>query len=304
MYYDSHLTHEGKLLSEVNLLVKAVLGLVDYQDLHIANLEGIYLAILKYLDSNKNTISLRTHAKTISVFIEWCLSIPQTIDRIGYINLENLRQFVMPYREEIVKENIKLQRQEVNNRLSLTSYIDSLICHYARLLFIRIDLSYKTSYPISINIDDFYAHFSLLKQRISNGDTCFKNLQGYAWALEQGVEGGYHCHLLLIYDGAKHQNDYYLAQSVGEAWTQITSQTGKFFNCNTTEHKQYFQNTGRLGIGMIHRQNSLEVKNALDTASYLVNPEKTEQFLMVRPNGMRTFGKGQFNVGWRRGIAS
>jgi hypothetical protein len=37
---------------------------------------------------------------------------------------------------------------------------------------------------------------------IQDGDKCFSDLEGYAWALEQGEEKGYHCHLLLIYNGA------------------------------------------------------------------------------------------------------
>ena len=36
-----------------------------------------------------------------------------------------------------------------------------------------------------------------LRNRISNQDGCFSDLQGYAWAVEQGEQRGYHSHLLL-----------------------------------------------------------------------------------------------------------
>ena len=53
---------------------------------------------------------------------------------------------------------------------------------------------------------------------------------------------------------------------------------------------------------MIHRNNAREVANAINAAMYLVNPEKTNQFLKVKLPKMKTFGTGQFNVSWRRGI--
>jgi hypothetical protein len=49
----------------------------------------------------------------------------------------------------------------------------------------------------------------------------FHGLQGYAWALEQGADKGYHCHLLLIYDPSKRQNDWYLADQVWQMWNRL-----------------------------------------------------------------------------------
>lgn len=33
--------------------------------------------------------------------------------------------------------------------------------------------------------------------------------------LEQGKSRGYHCHLLIIYNGSLHRNDGYLGQEIG-----------------------------------------------------------------------------------------
>ena len=67
-------------------------------------------------------------------------------------------------------------------------------------------------------------------------------------------------------------------------------------------YKQQFEEQGTLGIGMIHRDHKQEVQNALNTAQYLVNPEKELQHLRVRLPRMRTFGTGQFEIKKRRGL--
>lgn len=54
---------------------------------------------------------------------------------------------------------------------------------------------------------------------------------------------------------------------------------------------------------MIHRDQQLEVDNAIRTAMYLANPDKKGQHMRVKTSPqMKTFGIGQFNVGWRRGV--
>ena len=98
----------------------------------------------------------------------------------------------------------------------------------------------------------------------------------------------------------KHQSDYGLGMQVGECWEKITDQKGYFFLSNTSEYKKKFERKGMLGIGMIHRKDPLQVDNAINAAMYLVNPEKENQYLRVKVKGMRTFGKGRYDVPWRR----
>ena len=63
-------------------------------------------------------------------------------------------------------------------------------------------------------------------------------------------------------------------------------------NLNTPEYKKKFEKNGKLGIGMIHRKNEIEVQNALITISYLASQNKFNQHLRVKPMGKRTFYKG------------
>jgi len=208
------------------------------------------------------------------------------------------------YRERVIT-SITLQRsQEMDNQRQLVEYVSQLINHYSRLLFVRVDLSYLVDSLENVTLDDFYEHISKLRELISNKQTCFENLQGYAWALEQGIDKSLHCHLLLIYDGSKRQNDEFIGQEVGKKWISITDNLGNYYNCNNPDYKTFYQQRQLLGIGMIHRDNPLEVRNAIRVASYLVEPEKISQHPVIKLPNMRTFGKGQFNVSWRRGIKS
>jgi hypothetical protein len=79
--------------------------------------------------------------------------------------------------------------------------------------------------------------------------------------------------------------------------------TGYYYNCNTKDNKEKFDKNGLLGVGMIHRDQPIQVTNAIRAAMYLVNPEKEDQRLRAKTSPqMRTFGTGQFEVKWRRDI--
>lgn len=52
-----------------------------------------------------------------------------------------------------------------------------------------------------------------------------KDQVGYAYRLEQGGKSkGYHCHLLVIYNGSERCRDAYLGQSIGELWQDKITQ--------------------------------------------------------------------------------
>ena len=207
------------------------------------------------------------------------------------------------YKNDIDNERQAFIYQESHNKRELKNYVHSLINHYSRLLFIRIDLKYVKETSHHVSIEDFDYHISKFRDLIGNKKTCFEHRQGYTWALEQGgVEGGLHCHLLLMYDGSKIQNDWYLAREVGEKWKMVTGGLGEYYNYHDKKTKQDYERNGRLGIGMIHRDNPKEVENAILSAVYLTKPEKVEQYLKVKVSGMRTFGHGTFRTAKRRGL--
>lgn len=212
------------------------------------------------------------------------------------------------YKNDIENERNAFIYQESQNKNKLGCYINNLIGHYSRLLFIRIDLKYAKETSHHVTIEDFNYHMSKFRELIGKAKnckpkSCFEHLQGNAWAIEQGgKEGGLHCHLLLMYDGSERQNDWYIAKEVGEKWKMITGGLGEYYSYHDKERKQQYSQYGKLGIGMIHQNNPIEVENALASALYLTKPSKNEQQLKLWLPNMRTFGHGIYRTKKRRGL--
>jgi hypothetical protein len=212
------------------------------------------------------------------------------------------------YKNDIENERNAFIYQESQNKNKLGCYINNLIRHYSRLLFIRIDLKYAKETSHHVTIEDFNYHMSKFRELIGKAKnckpkSCFEHLQGNAWAIEQGgEEGGLHCHLLLMYDGSERQNDWYIAKEVGEKWKELTAGLGEYYSYHDKERKQQYKQHDKLGIGMIHQNNPIEVENALASALYLTKPSKNEQQLKLWLPNMRTFGHGIYRTKKRRGL--
>ena len=227
----------------------------------------------------------------------------QPYDQMIHFSDEDMSYLRIIFRESLhgMQEYISQhQNQEERNRKRLQQYLKDLTGHYSKLLFVRVDLGYLKEEQYQVDVGVFQQHMDTFRQRLANQDGCFSNLQGYAWALEEGATKGLHAHVLLIYDGHKHQQGYGLAKLVGEAWLEITGRSGMYFNCHDTDYIRKFEREGTLGIGMIHRNDPQQVMNAINAAMYLVNPEKEFQYLRSKLWRMRTFGIAQFDKANRR----
>lgn len=221
---------------------------------------------------------------------------PQNIDFDNYQIFENkevFKSFQKQLREQHKDFIEGLQAKTYRNRQSLFKYFESLLKQHRKLLLVRVDLSYQ--YERSPTIRQFARDIKKLIERVQNKDTIFKDQVGYAHRLEQGGKSkGFHCHLLVIYNGSIRCRDSYLGQSIGELWQQqITKGDGLFFNCNQQDHKRRYQQSQKLGLGLIERKNKFTVSNAFEVIGYLALPEKDDQYLRAKLKGMRAFRKGQ-----------
>ncbi len=206
-----------------------------------------------------------------------------------------LRQLVQNNYSTVLNERHAFQLQELNNQKRLIEYIQCVLQQKSRSLIVRVDLKYPEPVQDLVNIQMFDQHMKVLRNRISNGDRCFSNLEGYVWALEQGGNTtGFHCHLMLIYDAHKHQSDFGLALAVGNYWKEITNGLGSFYTPNDPATKARFGEQGTLALGRIERANPQQCQNVVAYVTYFAQPEKYDQRLRVklRP-GSRTFGTGQ-----------
>ncbi len=294
---------QTEVTTKVHLLVLNII----YSDLGLDSimdeLNDLYAASMYHYEASDELV----YSKPVVIFLRSTQLIvgDQYPDEViwNHDSVNRLSEILKYYEGEIDHERHAWIYQERQNEIALSKYITDLTCHYARLLFIRVDLKYAQAHSHLITVGDFNEHINKLCQLLANKKTCFKHLQGYAWALEQGeVNGGLHCHLLLIYDGAKRQNDWHIAKEVGKKWVQITQGYGAYYNYHESENKRRYEQYDRLGIGMIHRDNNLEIANARRTALYLVKPNKADQHLKAWLPEMRTFGKGQYRTSKRRGL--
>lgn len=219
---------------------------------------------------------------------------------------ESLRQmnaFAMGVYEGITsKEFKKAERAHARaaNKLyvSFLNYIDDLIAVYARLVVVRIDLSYKRS---ELEVDEFDCVFDKADEQ-KNSDCLFKHrdqvlkilsksnspyaMVGYAWKLEYGKRRGFHYHLMLFLDGSKVMRHIAIGKAVGEMWAnEITGGLGSYWNC--TGKASYYKTCG---VGEVDHYDAAKILAVKDAASYLV---KIDRWIAVcLPGGKRCFGKG------------
>lgn len=287
--------NHSQLISNVDRLVRDVLfGTINFQQVK-SQLNEFYYSFMISFDSEF------IYSKPLQAFIESTnIIIGNDYPYNVFWDDEKTGQFInllSGYEKAIKKDYSAWRYQSNQNSKSLEPNIRNLISNHSRLLFVRVDLKYIQEISNQITIHDFKFHMKKLIDAIHNGDTCFTHLLHYALSLEQGEDnGGFHCHLLLIFDGEKHYKDSYLADQVGQKWQAITEGVGYCFILNTKEYKESFARYGKLGIGMIHRNNMQEVENAVNAALYLTRPDKPDgsyQRLKVSLPNMKAFGQSR-----------
>lgn len=293
--------NQPQVVANVHSLVTDVLAnTIHFEDVK-NQLNGLYYLFMTHFNTElfySQSVGAFVHSTNAIVGDSYPVNVVWDHDKTQrFINMLSC------YRNDIERERITFSYQESQNRNNLANYVHSLTNHYSRLLFIRIDLKYAQQTSHHVSIENFDDHMSKLRELIGNKKTCFEHLQGNAWAIEQGgVNGGLHCHLLLMFDGSKRDNDWYIAKEVGEKWKTITGGLGEYYSYHDPEIKQKYQQHGKLGIGMIHRDNLQEVENAIASALYLTKPSKDEQQLKLWLPSMRTFGHGIYRTPKRRGL--
>ncbi|WP_449106400.1 YagK/YfjJ domain-containing protein [Pseudomonas mohnii] len=191
-------------------------------------------------------------------------------------------------------------RARASNKLcvSFTSYIDDLLAVYARLVVVRVDLSYKRSQS---ELDSFgcvhdetnkqesanqlFKHRDQLLKRLSKSSSPYA-MVGYAWKLEYGKKRGFHYHLMLFLDGSKVRQHITIGKAVGDMWVnEVTEGAGHYWNC--TGNIFYYKTCG---VGEVDHYDANKILAVKDAAAYLVKIDRWIAALL--PGGMRCFGKG------------
>lgn len=186
--------------------------------------------------------------------------------------------------------------REDSNFFSMIEYINYLFGKRARLLVVRIDLSFQVGAPGQWNAEIARECFSrFMNNRRRN--RIFEYEMGYIWSLEWAADRGFHYHCIFFFDGHLRNRDEPIGHFIGQYWRDaITQGTGYYHSCNDDKERLARQGYP-IGMGMIHRDDCFMRENLAWMATYLLKePEEGELPLhAVLPEclrGFRTFGHG------------
>lgn len=230
----------------------------------------------------------------------WCdLILNQDINTMSYSELVDYiyeysrsawRDYFLDYKNKHQYDLKRHYENESRNQKSLANRIRCALNRYSKSLVVRVDLAYLKEHG-DPSIDVFYRDIRMLCNYLGQRKGFLKHLVDYAWALEQGSDKGYHCHVLMIFNGHKVQSGWSLAKELSQVWIgDITSGYGGYYNCHDAKKVARYTDLGILGIGRIHRDDIEECERCEKAVSYLTCPEKEEQYLRVKcTKRMRTF---------------
>lgn len=196
-----------------------------------------------------------------------------------------LYAFLREFKSKAHRKRINdLKRVESRNQRSIATYVNSLFDQHAKLLVIRLDISYRKAYYDQLTLDLVTEDRNCYLRRVQNK---YPALLGYIWKLEFGVDRRFHTHITFIFNGAVHQRDIPLSRALGELWVDMTDNNGSYFNCQV--RREEYQRWDTDGIGMVHYSDTTKRQNLLNALNYLTKLDT--QILAVLPVGRRTFGR-------------
>lgn len=296
--------HQSQWLTRIDTFIFSVLdgSLTDAEMYHFL------IQTIPCLTSDKDS-ALWRYAPSITLFADLVAPI-QAKYRAGQpmnvlLTAKKIRQIKRDIlaSADLLHQDIQIfQQSQLDHAKVLQTYLCQLFSHYNRLLLLRIDLGLQQAQYPHLTMQDLSDYLNQLRNRFANKDRVFEHLQGYVWTIEEGVSKGPHAHLLLLFDGNKHQDDYGLACKIRSYWAELTANHGTLFSCNEKEYKAKMQQLGILGIGMIERTDQAAIFKAIHAAKYLTCPNKYLQRIKGGPANMRRFGKGQFKNSKRRDL--
>jgi hypothetical protein len=220
------------------------------------------------------------------VFLSWYMERPASE---AHKLMAHLNECVDQIRQEVKSKRFlaklnSYQRSSNKNYKELTGYVDALFERHARLLVLRVDLSYSKENSKTTQAQAKRDRERLLENARSN--KLFDDMVGYIWKLEHGPEKGFHYHMMFFFDGSKVREDITLAKRIGEYWKEvITKGRGLYYNCNAVKLAY-----ASCGIGMIEHADA-ELRSGLCNAVFYLT--KTDLYMKLQTEG-RGMGKGLY----------
>lgn len=182
----------------------------------------------------------------------------------------------------------RLSRSTKKRYKSAVSLVERLKAKYARINYLRVDLSYREGK--FIESDDLIGDLQRVKmdwQKLRtdlSGGIPIEGLLGFVARLEYGVLKGFHFHALFAFNGSINREDITLAAMIGEHWTRsvVPDGEGRYWNCNGKKDKYPY-----IGIGILNYYDDEKYLTLLGPVlKYMVKPDHLMADLVP---GERTF---------------
>jgi hypothetical protein len=193
---------------------------------------------------------------------------------------------------EVVTGTKRLQTRMNRNRLQQQRYVDSLLDQYHSLYSVYLDLGYDLRHPDYSErrgFDSVQQDFKRFMKERRHNPLWKDDLVGYLWKLSDGVERGYHYHLILLYRGeseSQHSGD---KQKLFMKWVEdITEGAGARFEQILPEDQQ---GTLLAPEGIVSREDSESYERLVGFIRYL---NKLDYLIQLDvPKGGNVYGRGQ-----------
>ena len=169
---------------------------------------------------------------------------------------------------------------------STMDMVHAAVSRHAKLLSIRMDLSYRSANPFlemaHFTGEEAQAHLATFLDHVRHKTGLA--IIGYCWAIEYAPTAGRHFHIWLLLNGHHHQDAAAIGHQLGAVWSaEMTDGQGRYYLCNL-DKKRY----AHLAVGMLHRA-SIDWVGVHHIARYIT---KVDHFLQYQPGGgIRTFGR-------------
>lgn len=208
---------------------------------------------------------------------------PVTSDYENYITKERTKcliNWIKAHHNSSYSFQGKLKQFDERHRsdeLRLLTFAAYKFNKLPKTLVVRLDLLLNEDIDQISNV--FLYHRAFLRNYLNN--PIFEGMVGYVWSVKQNPGNGYWIQCAFLFDGEECEEGSFIGDQIGNLWRISTDNDGSFINRN--EHAEYVSQDPNdfNGVGMIHRDNPVEFKNAIDGIRFLAATYSDEYLLSI-----------------------
>ncbi|GGB82088.1 hypothetical protein GCM10011352_04870 [Marinobacterium zhoushanense] len=146
------------------------------------------------------------------------------VEEFGFLLKKGFDEFQLTIRsQEIATATKRLQTRINRNRLQQQRYLDSLLESYGDLYVVYLNLGYDIYQPRR-SYNAIRRDFEYFMKERRHNPLWKDDLAGFLWKLSDGVERGYHYHLILFYRGDRVEQHLQDKRLLSDKWVKETTE--------------------------------------------------------------------------------